>query len=76
MTKLEYIKKHKKSFLTDALMCNGWPYSMEIEIISGIESKHNKNSNLYKALKRSTKKEYVTGGKLRYASQGVMIAVA
>jgi len=75
-TKGEYIENHPKSELARRLNLNDWPSDTKIEIIGGLIAPYNKNSNLYKALQITTKKEWIIGGHRRYGTEGWWIAVA
>lgn len=75
-TKQEYIKEHPKSYLAKRLQSNNWPDNIEMQIISGIVSPDNKNSNLYKALAKSNLKEWEVGGHLMRGPDGFQMAVA
>ena len=75
-TKREYIKSHPKSHLAKALKNNKWPGNTKIQIIGGLQAPDNPNSNLYKALATSKRKEYVIGGHRQSGADGWWMAVA
>ena len=74
-TKEKYIENHPRAALSKALKRNRWDGKTKITIISGLISK-NKYSHLSKALSKSKLGKYCVGGKLGFASEGYMMAVA
>ena len=76
MTKIEYIQKHPKSMLADELRKADWPDDTPIEIVGGLNAPRTKCSNLYKALQRAKRKEYVIGGHRQRGTEGWWMAVA
>ena len=75
MEKQEYIKNHPRSDLAASLQSTDWPDSAKITVIGGLNTPHNKNSNLYAALKESSTKEYCVGGHRQRGTEGWWIAV-
>jgi hypothetical protein len=75
-TKKEYIAGHPKSRLAKKLSQNNWPDDTEIEIIGGLPAPQTKTSNLYQALQRAAKKEFILGGHRQRGAEGWWIAVA
>ena len=75
MTKREYIAKHKKSKLAANLSCNNWPDDCNIIIIGGLNTPHDKRSNLYRALRSNNTREYVIGGHRMRGTEGWWFAI-
>lgn len=75
MTKKEYIRLHGKSQLAKRLACNDWLDSQKIEIVGGLNAPHTKTSNLYKALRRTTTRQYIIGGHRQRGTEGWWMAV-
>lgn len=76
MTKEQYIKNHPKSYLAKALQKIDWPENTPVQIIGGLDAPNNPRSNLYKAIERSNKKEWVRGGHRQRGTEGWWFAVA
>lgn len=75
-TKQTYIEAHPRSILVQLLGANDWPNETPIEIIGGQVAPDTKTSNLFKALQRSKRKQYVVGARRQRQSEGYIIAVA
>jgi len=76
MTKREYINNHPRAYLAAELEKTDWPDDTKIEVVGGLCAPDNKCSNLYAALQRATRKEYVLGGHRQRGTEGWWIAVA
>jgi len=74
MTKQDYIKKHPKSILANELRCNDWADDAPVKIISGLDTRFDKRSNLYKAL-QNTSGKYERGGHLQRGTEGWWFAI-
>lgn len=75
MTKKEYIENHPKSMLAEKLILTYWPNNAKIDVIGGLNTPHDKKSNLYKALQNSKTKEYVVGGHRQRGTEGWWMAI-
>jgi len=77
MTKAQYIKNHKKAYLTRNLENATYiPMDAEITVVGGQIAPTNKNSNLYRALKAAKIGVYVIGGRRQMKTEGWWFAVA
>ncbi len=76
MTKADYIDQSPRSYLAANLAANEWPADQVIEIIGGLDAPGTRQSNLYKALSRSTLRRYTLGGHRQRGTEGWWIAVA
>lgn len=75
-TKALYIRMFPKSYLASQLKKTDWRPDAEIDVVGGLETPYVRNSNLYKALKKSNMKMYITGERRKGGAEGRWFAVA